>query len=135
MGAFRRCLIFPSLGVPLACLSVVLLAPPSARAGCDYPTHVERTPVDLPSNFPTAPQSDTRLPRKPCPCTGPHCSRQPLAPPVPTLIDSVNISEWGRLLPPPLVVPPRSDHWTPEIPFARPARHPSVIFHPPRLAL
>jgi hypothetical protein len=135
VGTFRRGLILPSLGVSLACLSAVLLAPAPARAGCDYPTHVERMPVDLPSNFSTAPMSDTQHPRKPCSCTGPHCSRQPLAPSAPTSVESVKITEWGRLLPHLLVAPPPSDRWTPQDPFVCPARHPAVIFHPPRLVL
>jgi hypothetical protein len=134
VGTFWRRLVRPSLGVPLACLSVVLLAPAPARAGCDYPTHIERTPVDLPDSIPSPPKSDTRVPTKPCSCTGPHCSRQPLAPSAPTSIESVKISEWGRLLSGLLLTPPVSDTWLPERAVSYPARHSSTIYHPPRFA-
>ena len=135
VGTFWRRLVRPSLGVPLACLSVVLFAPAPARAGCDYPTHIERTPANHPDHIPSAPKSDRRLPSKPCSCTGPHCSRQPFAPSAPTSVESVKISEWGRLLPRLLLTPPPSDPWVLETPFAHPTRHPISIYHPPRLAL
>jgi hypothetical protein len=135
VGTFCRRLVCPSFSVPLAFLSLALLAPAPARAGCDYPTHIERTPVDLPESIPTAPKSDSRLPGKPCSCTGPHCSRAPLAPSAPTSVESVKISEWGRLLPRLLLTPPQSDDWTAEIPFSHTTRHPSSIYHPPRLPL
>lgn len=135
MGAFWRGLFRPFFGVPLACLSFALFAPSPARAGCDYPTHVERNLVDLPDSIPAGPQTHTKLPSEPCSCTGPHCSRQPLAPVDPTSVESVKISEWGRLLPGLLLIPPQRDSWLPEISLSLPTRHPSLIYHPPRLAL
>ncbi|HEY7326696.1 MAG TPA: hypothetical protein VH592_03585 [Gemmataceae bacterium] len=134
VGNLWRRLIAPSLGVPLACLSVVLFAPSPAQAGCDYPAHIERTPVDLPDSIPNAPKSDTHLPSKPCSCTGPHCSRQPLAPSAPPSIESVKVTEWGRLLSGLLLTPPASDTWLPETSASCPARHPCSIYHPPRIA-
>lgn len=134
VGAFQRCLARPSFSVPLACLSIALFAPAPARAGCDYPTHIERNPVEFPNGTTTAAKSDTPLPHKPCSCTGPHCSRQPLAPSAPTSVESVKISEWGRLLPLLLLVQPASDRWTPETVLSCPLHHPSVIYHPPRLS-
>jgi hypothetical protein len=135
VGTFWRRLLRPSLGVSLACLSVVLFVPAPARAGCDYPVHIERSPVDLSASIPAMPKSDTQLPSKPCSCTGPHCSRPPLAPSAPTAVEFVKISEWGRLLSQLLLIPPQSDDWAPETPFAHPTQHPTSIYHPPRLAL
>lgn len=135
VGAFYRRLFCPSFSVPLAFLSFALLAPTPARAGCDYPTHIERTSVDLPDSIPAASKSDSRLPSKPCSCTGPHCSRAPLAPSAPTSVESVKISEWGRLLSRLLLTPPQSNDWTAEILFSHTTRHPSSIYHPPRLPL
>jgi hypothetical protein len=127
-------LILLSGVVPLACLAVDLLAPALARAGCDYPTHVERTPVDpVPVNTPAAPKSDPRQPSKPCPCTSPSCSRQPFAPLAPSSLKSLTAPEWGHLIPRPLHVPPQNGTRLPEDKFPLPARHAFAIYHPPRL--
>src|SRR5690348_16966035 len=97
--------------MPLACLTVALFAPAPSRAGCHSATHLDRTPVDGPVSTPTAHKTHTRLPGQPCSCIGPHCSRQPLAPPALTSVESVKISERGRLLPRLLLSPPPSDEW------------------------
>jgi hypothetical protein len=135
MSILGRRLSLSFLGMPLACLSAVLFASPSARAGCDYPSHIENTPVNQLGGLATVPKTDTQMPSKPCSCTGPYCSRQPLAPPAPTSVESVKISEWASLLSRLFLTPPPSDSWVPETPFAPPPRHPISIYHPPRLAL
>jgi hypothetical protein len=134
VSAVRRCLVFPSFGVPLACLSIALFAPTPVRAGCDYPTHIEHPPVPSPSEIPMAPKSETRGPSQPCPCTGPHCSRQPLAPTAPTSIESVKMVEWAYVLPHVLLTPSQKSMEAPETAFSLPMRPPSAIYHPPRLA-
>jgi hypothetical protein len=138
VSIFWRPLLRPAVSLPLAWLSIALFAPSRAGAGCDYPTHVERTlvdPMSLSTRLSAAPKSDTRLPDKPCSCTGPTCSRQPLAPLVPPSVESTNMSQWGKLLPPLIVTPLQQDTWIPEDSFSLPARHPSLVYHPPRLAL
>ena len=136
VGFFRRRLVHLPSGMPLACLAVALLAPAPARAGCDYPTHIERTADDTISarGNTVTPKSDTQLPNKPCSCTGPTCSRQPLAPPPPSSVVSVNISQWGRLVPPFILVSPQAESSVSDEPLQLPSRHPSTIYHPPRLS-
>lgn len=138
MGIFSRRLVLHSVSVPLACLMVALFLPTTVRAGCDYPTHIERTPVDLDAVFAKTtakPNADMPIPGKPCPCSGPTCSRQPLAPSAPTSIVSVKISEWGRLVPRLVLASPQADtHVGGEL-LQLPVLHPSSIYHPPRLPI
>lgn len=125
-----RRLVLLSNSVPLACLVVALLEPASAHAGCDYPTHIERTPADL-----LSPKPDSRSPTKPCGCTGPTCSRPPLVPPASSWVESVKILQWGLPLARFVHLPsPVEAHGSNEPPFL-PSRHPSSIYRPPRLPI
>lgn len=128
-----RRLALPSVSVPLACLTIALLAPAPARGGCDYPTHIERTPMNSSSGKAAGAKSHPRLPSKPCPCKGPHCSRQPLAPPAPSSVDSVTVPEWARMTNGLCLLAPQGESRIGGAPIAEPSRHPSVIYHPPRL--
>jgi hypothetical protein len=135
---FWRRLVNLSISIPLACLTLAFLAPTPARAGCDYPTHVERTPINLAdgsTSAATMPNHDSGMPSQPCPCKGPTCSRQPLAPSVPPSVESVRISEWGRLIPRFALASPQAETCVPDEPLKLPLQHPSLIFHPPRLPL
>jgi hypothetical protein len=117
------------VGVPLAYLTVALFAPTPVRAGCDYATHVEYT-----SNDSVTPKHEKRLPSKPCPCTGPHCSRQPFVPLAPTSLPSLTMPEWGQLIPQPFLAPPASEVRQPEDTLQLPFGYVSAIYHPPRLS-
>ncbi len=136
VGCFSRHLVLPSVGLPAACLTAVLLLPASVHAGCDYPTHIERTELDsdaITGKTISRSNADRHVPAKPCSCTGPTCSRQPLAPPAPNSVVSVRISEWGRLVPLLVLTAPQADTCIVDEPLSHPSRLPSVIFHPPRL--
>jgi hypothetical protein len=136
VNVFWRRLIHPSISLPLACLTVALFAPAPVRAGCDYPTHIERTAVgsaDITAKRSALPNPDMPVPSKPCACTGPTCSRQPLAPSAPPSVESVKISEWGRLVPRFVFQSPQAENHPQDESLQRPSRHSSTVYHPPRL--
>lgn len=118
--------------MPLALLSVALFTPATARAGCDSPTHIERNPQTKPTDV-----SSTRKlpsdPAKPCPCTGPTCTRRPVAPPAtPVPLERVTSQDWGCPLLRSSLAPSSWTFALEEADFGDPVRRGSSIFHPPR---
>jgi hypothetical protein len=135
--------LFGSAGMIGSCL-VFLLAPATARAGCggdvhdiqqsgDVLTHLN--PHTLASLLFSDPRESAALPDRHKPCSGPGCSRNPVAPfQAPTSPPTSDRSEhWGCL--PLLLGEPRDD-----LAAALPGDYPlhtldqvAYIFHPPRL--
>ncbi len=135
MGRSIRRLASASVGLPLACLAVVCLAPTPAHAGCDYPTHAVQTSLDpIGSPFGTADmlKHDARQPSKPCPCNGPGCSREPFTPLPPPSIRMSTVPEWGFLIPRPTFALSSSETHPWENALVLPCGCDSSIFHPPR---
>jgi len=131
-----RLLVGSRSGMSLTFLTVALLTPSTARAGCDYPTHVERTPHDpsmLLSNTQTVSKPISAPPSKPCPCSGPTCSRRPFVPSAPPSFESVKFQEWGRLIPRLILIAPQRAVCLPDVPSHSPVRRAAIIYRPPRL--
>lgn len=129
-----RVLVRFSTGALLALLAVPFLAPSRARAGCDYPTHVERMSPSQ-SNLGALTQPRSPFPvrsSKPCPCSGPTCDRRPFVPVAPTTVEIVKIQDWACPLRLELASSPRFSAWAIELQSPRPMRRASSIFHPPR---
>jgi hypothetical protein len=123
--------------MPVACLAMALLAPSTGRAGCDYPTHVQYMPPEdakQAANFAPKGKPVSTPANKPCPCSGPTCSRSPLLPPTPFSVEAVKIHEWIRLPLPLFLAPPQHDGWLADHLSPRPIRYASTIYHPPRLS-
>jgi hypothetical protein len=112
-------------GALLALALGLFFAPAEVRAGCGaghvglaHPAATDKKPVQ---------------PAAPKPCSGPHCTRGPLAPPV-VPITAPTVTAEDSALPvaaPQTVTPPsacRRDHDL----SGQPVRNPSAIFHPPR---
>ncbi len=101
----------------------VWFAPTEAHAGCgdgQVPLHA-------------APAAPDPAPRPLPPCSGPTCSRLPLAPPavppvvVPSAVDDLAVLANG--LP---GVPSRHSRFLDDDPAGHPTRTPHSIYHPPR---
>ncbi|HEY7314235.1 MAG TPA: hypothetical protein VH643_33090 [Gemmataceae bacterium] len=114
----------------MAFLTAALTAPSSARAGCDYPTHIEWTRA---ADFTVSPAKEPKPPSKPRPCSGPTCSRKPLLPSIPFAVQPVQIQEWGHLVPRLIFAPPSHESRPPEAASAAPVRRALSIYRPPRL--
>lgn len=90
-------------GVLLALLACATFAP-QAHAGCGEPSIVtwpadgksHRAEAEPSSHVPAHSSPHSSLPG-PRPCTGPHCSRTPLAPPPPPATVSASSQEWACL--------------------------------------
>ncbi|HTU91056.1 MAG TPA: hypothetical protein VMF69_13340 [Gemmataceae bacterium] len=127
---YRPCSL-RSLGAALALLAGVLLAPAAARAGCGE--HVVVI-ASLENNVPmSAPAPPTTPAKKHAPCSGPHCTRSPLAPPPAPLVPvGPGGSDVARILEP-LLLP--ANHSVP-CPRESPREHAiflaSSVYHPPR---
>lgn len=120
-----------SLGMALAVLAGALLAHGEARAGCgDHVVLTAETPApkaDIPTPSPMQPA------KQPAPCTGPNCSRAPIAPPAaPAVPVAPGGQEWACVftsLTLPLVT---SSFHSPEERRERPLIVGSGVYHPPR---
>jgi hypothetical protein len=100
-------------------------APAEAHARCGdglMPLHAASLP---PKTRPERPQ--------PAPCSGPFCSRIPLAPPAaPAALPVLRVDDTGTLAPPPLLAPPSLlDRLSDGAP-SRPVPHNADVYHPPR---
>jgi hypothetical protein len=122
------------LGVLLTLLAWGGVAP-QAHAGCETPTVVMRPTAGNahPSEvgFPSAPLSHHSMPDRQ-PCSGPYCSRAPLAPPAPPTTTITSNQEWACLA----VIPNGTDsngiaHRLEDGPHT-PIFHTFRIYHPPR---
>jgi hypothetical protein len=124
------------VGWALPVLAGVFLAPAGARADCgDYV--VTRLSHDMMASS-SAQQAAGQLPPaapRHKPCSGPHCSHAPVAPParVPTT-QRPTFREWGCVIADLCLAPLDPRIVFPEEQTQRPVRLSSAIFHPPRLA-
>jgi hypothetical protein len=87
------------LGVLLTLLAYNIGAP-QVRAGCDYPAVAATTAHSVTNNALAHQLSNSIAHRSmphPKPCTGPHCSRSPLAPSAPPAAPIVSGQEWAYL--------------------------------------
>src|SRR5262249_50543828 len=112
---------FRLLGKATAVLIVLLCASPTVRASCgDYLVTTHQRHSGTPHEQPHR-------------CSGPNCSRAPLAPasPVPT-VDRFSPEEWGLLDPPIHDSAPNGTTFFPDESSPCESRHGSGIFHPPR---
>src|SRR5262245_32315917 len=143
------CRVAPLVTGALLALLAGLVAPPAARAGCgDYPhaagslenaaneAGLFRLPASRPASSDTPAARSTRQ-RGPAPghlpCSGPSCSRSPLAPPPgPVAPPSAQPDQWGYLVSAAGLTPPQPFASLGEGRPALPARHPSGVYHPPR---
>lgn len=116
-------------GWALPVLAGLLLAPVAARADCgDYV-------VTRLSRAGTLPAAEHAVPRPHKPCSGPHCSQAPVAPPAPVPANPLpTYPEWGCAFDGLLIAPPDATALLPGQRASRPVPLPSDIFHPPRLS-
>jgi hypothetical protein len=134
------------LGAILSLLTVGMLAPASARAGCDHPNHSREVARLDPAHFeslsrlgaiPTAEESRRSLP-DPRPCPGPSCSRRqelPSAPLAPDIFKLIR-AEQGRLDVTDHPTPPDSTRVLTTWDLGRPS--PRLLagpFRPPRIVI
>lgn len=108
-------------------LAMVVLAPAPVRAGCG--DHV----VVVSSPYHRAPISVPTPAKKPASCTGPYCTRSPLAPPLaPAVPNGPDGQQWACLLEP-LHLPANQSSPNPEEALGEPQLFlASGIYHPPR---
>ncbi len=127
-------------GWVLPILAGVICAPGAAQAGCGGHVYIEKTILN--NTIAARDSLNTRLfapiehQKHPKPCSGPTCSRGPMAPlaPVPTVPSSIQ-EEWCFATSRLDFTPP---DWTSsafEPQTLRLVRRASHIFHPPRLVL
>ena len=119
-----------SLGVGLSLLATALLAPSAARAGCGE--HVLVTPAAKATSH--SPASVPEQPaKKQAPCSGPHCSHAPIAPPpAPVVPVPTGGQEWACVLLPFGLLAETSSPYTPDDSVVSPPHGGSDIYHPPR---
>jgi hypothetical protein len=101
---------------------VVCFAPAEARAGCgdgQMPLHA-------------APAAPAPQPRPLPPCSGPTCSRLPLAPPAVPPVVVPPADELAVLVGGVPAMHPRPSRCPDDDPSGRPVRTPTSIYHPPR---
>ena len=130
-----------SAGVLGSCL-IFLFAPSSAQAGCDRNVHVVRNSAgdrfSAPPSSPVAKslsgsRKSTSTPTDHTPCSGPGCSRRPVAPArVPSVPSTEQSEQWGDLPSMLAARPPDSIFALTAQPVSAPIRFVSVVFHPPR---
>ena len=130
-----------SAGMLGACL-VFLLAPAAARAGCGGDVHISRQssddlsrthPLSAATNLFSDSRGPASFPHKHKPCSGPGCSRRPVAPmQAPSSPPTDGGEQWG-CLPPSLCAPCdglaallRPEH------HLLPMDQIAGVFHPPR---
>jgi len=118
------------VSMPLALLGAALLSPSAARAGCEFPNHVERIHRAEPSDVRLVPAK----PAQPCPCTGPTCSRRPLAPTMPLPLERLTSQDWGCPILPLAITPTSLTAFQADAEAGDPIRRASSIFHPPRIS-
>lgn len=123
------------VGVALAVLLGGLVAPEKVQAGCSHyvvsqfdrfdpmtPSHLD---LPVPPIGPTAPAD------LPSPCAGLSCSRDPLAPPVPSPAP-IRVVEWGCLATVPNAQHPEPFSLVADSGQVRPIQHGLSIDRPPR---
>src|SRR5579871_1904701 len=115
-----------SLGAVVVLLAGVLVAPTPARAGCgDHAVVV--------SSAKTAPMPPIMPVKKQAPCSGPHCTRSPVAPaPVPSAPAPPSGQEWACVLEPLLLSTNNSWPYPPNNSCEHPHFIASSVYHPPR---
>lgn len=122
------------LGVLLTLLAYGPVAP-QAHAGCADPTIVV-WPEGSPSHRFHADSMSHSLPHSsvpgPRPCSGPHCSRSPMTPPVAPVTAIVSNSEWACLLVLPQNATPQGFTHRLEDDPHEPIFSTFRIYHPPR---
>jgi hypothetical protein len=125
-----RCSLL-TLGTALVCLAGALLAPAPAQAGCGE--HVVVV-ASLEKNVPISTSALPAVPaKKNAPCSGPHCTRAPLAPtPLPAVPVVLSGLEWACLLEPLILPASRSVPHFLEDPCEHPHFAASGVYHPPR---
>lgn len=121
-------------GGTVAVLAWLLLAPAEAWAACGDHVVTARSLTGSPS------QPDSAIPSDPLsthdhrrPCSGPTCSRAPVAPPAaPASVAQERSHEAALPLGPMSVSVTHPTGAQPDDPLARPIRRGVAIFHPPR---
>jgi hypothetical protein len=102
-------------------------APAEARAGCGDGLVLLHAAGPPRTTRPDRPQP------APLPCSGPSCSRIPLAPPLaPATPPVLRVDETGALAPPPLLAPPSLLDRPIDGVSSRPVRQTADVYHPPR---
>ena len=130
VGSSGRHLPCP-FSMPIALLMLILLSPAMARAGCDFPTHIDRNrrthSIDASVTW-----KNPAHPAIPRPCTGPTCSQRPFAPTMPVPLERVTAQEWGCNLFQSAFTMPSMGAALEDHQCGDPIRRVSSIFHPPR---
>ena len=115
-------------GAFLTLLAIGLLAPVSAKAGCEHPS--DRPAIGLDAFGTDGPKSDQLPPPKPC--SGPSCSNKSAPPTTSAPQPPPRAELWGVVIEPSPVEPPGSSARTAEDDLDRPIRFAPSVFHPPR---
>jgi hypothetical protein len=120
------------VGASLTFLAMTLIAPDSAKAGCEHPS--DRPSIGLDALRLNGSSTTEQAPR-PKPCSGPSCSNK--SAPIPTSASAPQppprLELWGALVEPPPLTPPDSSAQGLDGDLERPIRLATPIFHPPRL--
>jgi hypothetical protein len=124
------------LGVAASLVVGFLLAPSTAHGGCGEHVMLTKianagTPLPPDSHLPP----DTSFPATPkrAPCSGPHCSRAPIAPsPTPVAPVAPGITEWACVLDSSTTLKKNSFSHEFEDPLETTSSLISSIYHPPR---
>ena len=118
-------------GAFLTLLAAGLLAPSSAKAGCEHPA--DRPAIGLDAlGLDDGPKSDQLPPPKPC--SGPSCSNRSAPPTTSAPQPPPRAELWGVVIETSEVDPPGSSDWTAGDAPARPIRIAPSVFHPPRIS-
>ena len=119
------------VGASLTFLAMSLIAPASAKAGCDHPS--DRPSIGLESTRPEGSTPTTGQAPRPKPCSGPSCSNK--SAPSPTSTSSPQppprAELWGLLVETLDVASPPSAPRAPEDDLGRPIGLAQPVFHPP----
>ena len=125
-----RRLVKAIVGASLTLLAIGLIAPASAKAGCEHPA--DRPSIGLDAFRIDGSTTADQAPR-PKPCSGPSCSNKSAPTPTSAPQPAPRAELWGLVVGPLPVAPPDSSAKAPEGDLERPVRLATSIFHPPRL--
>jgi|SRR5579875_1541000 len=120
-----------SLRTALVLLAGALLTPAPARAGCgEHVVVVAASEKNALLSVPLVPMAPAK---KHVPCSGPHCTRLPLAPvPAPAVPVGPGGQQWACLLEPLRLPANDSAPYLQENPREQPFFVAASIYHPPR---
>ena len=119
------------VGASLTFLAISLIAPASAKAGCEHPA--DRPSIGLDAFRLDGSKTADQAP-PPKPCSGPSCSNKSAPPTTSAPQPPPRAELWGLAIEPEPVTSPDSSARAPEGTLERHVRLATSIFHPPRIS-